>query len=149
MNRHTRSASGQNTSSSSSAYRYSYTRHGYQHTQYYRDRGKARSSSIGSKFLNFVYMLKNTGSLTATALVGGAFIGGLLAFDPIISTLWVEKNKGKSFDDMIVEVERAKSIKRGMQLGIAHHIDQRSVMLKRSMRQCVSSLHAPSLSETG
>lgn len=141
INQRTRSASGQSTSSStSSAYRYSYTRHGYQHTQYYRDRGKTRSSSIGSKFISFVYMLKSTGSLAATALVGGVFIGGLLAFDPLISTLWVERNKGKSFEDMIAEVERAKAIKKGMQHIIANHMDHRSMVLKRLMHQCMSTL---------
>ncbi|WPT18200.1 Chaperone protein dnaJ 72 [Picochlorum sp. SENEW3] len=141
INQRTRSASGQSTSSSSSsAYRYSYTRHGYQHTQYYRDRGKTRSSSIGSKFISFVYMLKSTGSLAATALVGGVFIGGLLAFDPLISTLWVERNKGKSFEDMIAEVERAKAINKRMQHIIANHMDHRSMVLKRLMHQCMATL---------
>eukprot|EP00889_Picochlorum_renovo_P005669 jgi/Picre1/32699/NNA_008044.t1 len=95
---------------------------------------------IGSKFISFVYMLKSTGSLAATALVGGVFIGGLLAFDPLISTLWEERNKGKSFEDMIAEVERAKAIKKGMQHIIANHMDHRSMVLKRLMYQCMSTL---------
>ena len=140
INQRTRAASGQSTSSS--GYSYSYTRYGYQHTQYYRNRGKTRSSSIGSKFISFVYMLKSTGSLAATALVGGVFIGGLLAFDPLISTLWVERNKGKSFEDMIAQVERAKAIKKGMQHIVADHVDHRSMVLKKLMHQCMSNLES-------
>jgi len=86
---------------------YQYNSHGYQNTEFYRNRRNRNpfsSSTAGAFFKTFAA----SGSMAATAVLGGVFVAGVVFLDPILSSLWASRNQGKLFADVQLEVEMAR-----------------------------------------
>jgi len=88
---------------------YQYSRPGYQHTEYYRNRAQGSRYSWGSRIGEFIRHFRDTGSLTVTVVVAGVMIAGVTSLDPILRDMWVARNKGKLFEDMKLDIERQKA----------------------------------------
>lgn len=75
-------------------------RSGYQHTSYYKNRHNATPG--------FFSTFKNSGSLLITVALGCVCVGGLYALDPWIQNMWIERNRGKLFADMVDELHERR-----------------------------------------
>lgn len=81
-------------------------RSGYQHTSYYHNRSRHGNVPSG-----FFHTFKKSGSLAITVALGCMCIGSLYAFDPWIQGMWVQRNKGKLFEDMVEELHTRRKQK--------------------------------------
>lgn len=107
---------------------------GYQHTSYYRNRKRQAHVPPG-----FFYTFKKSGSLAITVALGCMCIGGLYAFDPWIQDLWVQRNKGKLFEDMVDELHERRQKKKLQQMAMTRRMFN-NPRLEEDLRACLGKV---------
>jgi len=115
---------------------------GYQHTSYYRQRKRHGSVSPG-----FFYTFKKSGSLAITVALGCICIGGLYVFDPWIQEMWIQRNKGKLFQDMVDEIHerRKQKLQKASEEGVNRRKDvllakDTTFVYKEALKACLGKV---------